>query len=196
MSETIPSRKGIERLVKLVFEGLEKLRIRVRHALLDAGFDSDEVIDYLESTSLKYCLRRKSYKSLRKLKHGAVLRKETEKGTKYRLVAAYHKKKRKKYFFITNMSRAAEELLKEFDLRWGIETSYRMHKEFLIRTTSKNYTVRLFYYLFACAVYDCWVTYHCLLERHLTVTEVKIVFIIITVLGKDALIGNENFIHT
>ncbi|MFB6253340.1 MAG: transposase [Halobacteriaceae archaeon] len=41
--------------------------------------------------------------------------------------------------------------------RWGIETSYRKVTEFLPKTTSPTFSVRLFYVLFAIALYNCWV---------------------------------------
>ena len=40
--------------------------------------------------------------------------------------------------------------------RWGIENSYKTIKEFLARTTSKTYVVRLFYFVFAVLLYNCW----------------------------------------
>ncbi|MHA2344146.1 MAG: hypothetical protein ACXADW_19960 [Candidatus Hodarchaeales archaeon] len=41
--------------------------------------------------------------------------------------------------------------------RWGIETSYRLKVDFRPRTTSKNYVVRLFYFLFSTCLYNLWV---------------------------------------
>ena len=35
-----------------------------------------------------------------------------------------------------------------------------MYDEFLIKTTSRNYVVRLFYFLFACLMYNAWVLYN------------------------------------
>jgi hypothetical protein len=39
----------------------------------------------------------------------------------------------------------------------GIETSYRVKGEFKPKTTSKNYVVRLFYFLFSVCLYNLWV---------------------------------------
>ena len=42
--------------------------------------------------------------------------------------------------------------------RWGIETGYRLKaQDFKPRTTSKNYTLRLFYFLFTVMLYNLWV---------------------------------------
>jgi IS4 transposase len=41
--------------------------------------------------------------------------------------------------------------------RWGIETSYRQIGAFVPRTSSPTFSVRLFYFLFAVALYNLWV---------------------------------------
>ncbi|MEF8849132.1 MAG: hypothetical protein V5A68_08395, partial [Candidatus Thermoplasmatota archaeon] len=42
--------------------------------------------------------------------------------------------------------------------RWGIETSYRVKKHsYLPQTTSKNYQIRLFYFLFSVLLYNLWI---------------------------------------
>jgi IS4 transposase len=51
----------------------------------------------------------------------------------------------------------AEPLAEAYRRRWGIETSYRKVTEFLPRTTSPTFSVRLFYFLFAVALYNLWV---------------------------------------
>lgn len=42
--------------------------------------------------------------------------------------------------------------------RWGIETSYRVKKHsYLPKTTSKNYLIRLFYFMFSGLLYNLWI---------------------------------------
>ena len=71
-----------------------------------------------------------------------------------------------KYGFATNMdvnrnnSKIVEYL---YDKRWGIETSYRVGKDFLAKTTSKNYLIRLFFFQFSMILYNCWVIVNALL---------------------------------
>ncbi|MHB8566711.1 MAG: hypothetical protein ACYC7D_08145 [Nitrososphaerales archaeon] len=86
-------------------------------------------------------------------------RKKSEQAT-FEVVVAYDKSKDYKYLFATNLPYRAEAVLRLFKNRWGIETSYRMSNQFLMKTTSRNYVVRLFYYLFACLVYNAWVMYN------------------------------------
>jgi len=65
--------------------------------------------------------------------------------------------------FATNMEVNENEvglcdrLLNLYGKRWGIETSYRVAKGYLAKTTSKNYEIRLFYFLYATMLYNLWI---------------------------------------
>ena len=51
----------------------------------------------------------------------------------------------------------AERLFDLYGRRWGIETSYRVKKHsYLPKTTSKNYLIRLFYFMFSVLLYNLW----------------------------------------
>lgn len=66
-----------------------------------------------------------------------------------------------KQAFICNFkisSHMASYLYKLYSRRWGIETSYRsLEYSFKIRTTTKNYHIRLFHFLFSCCLFNLWV---------------------------------------
>lgn len=65
-----------------------------------------------------------------------------------------------KRIFATNMSLEDLEnfdFFKNYGKRWGIETSYRMRNLFRARTTSKNYSIRLFLFMFSVCLYNLWV---------------------------------------
>jgi IS4 transposase len=57
----------------------------------------------------------------------------------------------------------AQPLAEAYRRRWGIETSYRKVTEFLPKTSSPTFSVRLFYFLFAVALYNLWVLTNLLL---------------------------------
>ena len=60
----------------------------------------------------------------------------------------------------------AEPLAEAYRRRWGIETSYRKIGEFLPRTSSPTFAVRLFEFLFAVALYNLWILVClCLVEK-------------------------------
>ncbi|WJK64797.1 transposase [Halobacterium salinarum] len=63
--------------------------------------------------------------------------------------------------YVTNIENAEERpkhWAEAYANRWAIETNYRVIKEdFLAKTTSREFEVRLFYWLFAVMLYNAWV---------------------------------------
>jgi len=56
------------------------------------------------------------------------------------------KEKGKLLAFATNMNISPEMIRRLFRKRWSIETSYRMVRKFLAKTTLKTYSIRLLYF--------------------------------------------------
>jgi IS4 transposase len=63
--------------------------------------------------------------------------------------------------YVTNIEDAGDDpkaWAQVYARRWAIETNYRVIKhDFLAKTTSRKFSVRVFYWLFACLLYDAWV---------------------------------------
>jgi len=78
-----------------------------------------------------------------------------------RLVVVPHRTREDDHLcLITNRETTAElarPLAEAYRRRWGIETSYRKVGEFHPKTTSRTFSIRLFYFLLAVALYNCWV---------------------------------------
>jgi len=79
-----------------------------------------------------------------------------------------------KRLFATNMDfnpndvGLLERLFLLYSKRWGIETSYRVKKyAFRGKTTSKNYMIRLFYFMFSVLLYNLWILANILIWLHL-----------------------------
>jgi len=79
----------------------------------------------------------------------------------------------KKRVFATNMHLDENDVNRSYRLfnlyskRWGIETSYRVQKHsFRGKTTSKNYIIRLFYFMFSVLLYNLWILADILLQLH------------------------------
>ena len=49
-----------------------------------------------------------------------------------------------------------QNVINRYSRRWGIENSYKTIEDFLAWTTSKDFSVRLFYFGFAVLLYDMW----------------------------------------
>lgn len=60
--------------------------------------------------------------------------------------------------FFTNMDVESEWVAKAYPDRWGIETGYRVKKEFRAKTRSTNFTVRLLFILMSIILYNSWVS--------------------------------------
>jgi IS4 transposase len=93
--------------------------------------------------------------------------------TTVRLVVTPHRTRENDQFcLVTNREVTrdlARPLAEAYRRRWGIETSYRKVTEFLPRTSSPTFSVRLFYFLFAVALYNLWVLTNLLLTPDRTV---------------------------
>jgi len=87
--------------------------------------------------------------------------------TTVRLVVVPHRSREDDHFcLVTNRDvtrDVAQPLAEAYRRRWGIETSYRKVTEFLPKTSSPTFSVRLFYFLFAVALYNLWVLTNLLL---------------------------------
>lgn len=61
--------------------------------------------------------------------------------------------------YLTNIEEGtAEDVINRYKRRWAIETKYRVIKEhFLGKTCSRDFSVRTFFWLFACMLYNAWV---------------------------------------
>ena len=63
--------------------------------------------------------------------------------------------------YVTNIKEAGDDpkaWAKVYARRWAIETNYRVIKhDFLAKTTSRKFSVRVFYWLFAVMLYNAWV---------------------------------------
>jgi putative transposase len=94
------------------------------------------------------------------------------KNVRFNLIIAKDKDNEKRVFatnmhFENNEVNLIERLFLLYSKRWGIETSYRVMKELRAKTTSKNYHIRLFYYLFSMLMYNLWVLADILIWLHL-----------------------------
>lgn len=163
---------------------LEHLGIRIRYVTLDGGFFNVEIIRFLEAYGVKYIIHLPMTSKTKKMKLWKGRRfvytgrkREWKRRVSFNVIVAYDKRKKYKYLFATNMPYKDDTILHMFNKRWGIETSYRMCNQFLIKTTSKSYTVRFFYYLLACIVYNTWVLYNHNKDERCAVVQMKICLI-------------------
>ena len=91
--------------------------------------------------------------------------------------------------FITNIKfddpeRVVDVIPEEYRYRWGIETSYRVEDEFEAKTTSRNFTLRVIYFMLSIILYNLWILTRVEVQRkaitvyffkHIVKTEIIIV---------------------
>tara|TARA_Y100000310_G_scaffold258493_1_gene266936 strand:+ start:4493 stop:5632 length:1140 start_codon:yes stop_codon:yes gene_type:complete len=146
-----------------------KSKVKIRYVYLDRGFFNSEIINLLKELKVKFLMP-----AIRNVKIQRFMREYKEVQSKiidydmgyrkynraeFKLVFVNDKQGVKRVF-ATNIV-VAEELTQQYfswySKRWGIETSYRVKGDFKARTTSKYYSVRLFYFMWSVCLYNIWV---------------------------------------
>ena len=158
---------------KLVEESIirVKSKIRIDKAFLDRGFDKPNVINVLKKHNVNFIMPKirsdtvlawfdKSDGCPSRIIKDFVIGQKNKDITIVNLILVYDELGIKRAF-ITNFDIApclAYRLYDMYSKRWGIETGYRnLDHDFKPRTTTKNYHIRLFYFLFSCCLYNLWV---------------------------------------
>lgn len=150
----------------VVFQLLQyaKERIKIGTVFLDRGFYSTDVILALNSMGIPFVMPAVLNDRVKRLMRGREAPKiiPMQIGNKRKasanLVIAMGREMEKRGY-ITNFDvdrKRTRQIVHLYSKRWGIETSYRVKKEFRAKTTSKNYVIRLFYFLYSVCLYNLW----------------------------------------
>lgn len=164
------------RLGEMLASLLQKVReagISTRLLLVDRGFFTSPCIKALEAQNTAFLMPAIMNERMKQLALGFVCGNKLpaivegyvfgkEKAKVNLLFIRAKDKPDKMLAFATNMppaeiQNAIDRLPEEYRKRWGIETSFRVIKnDFLPKTCSRRYPLRLFYFLFAALLYDLW----------------------------------------
>lgn len=153
--------------------------IRIRHAYLDRGFYQVQVVDELEQLDVWYIVRARASSGMKALLpadeeivvEDYLMQRHRPPRTSVAVTvfAVPHRNSDDEHvWFVTNLNvtdQTARAYAAAFRHRWGIETAYRQIGDFLPRTSSPTFSVRLFYFLFAVALYNLWVLANVLLAN-------------------------------
>lgn len=162
-----PMRDAVIRLV----ENAQK-RVDIRFLYADRGFYMAPVIDALKGR-VKFFIRARLSKKMKRRFHNhsgatcvgsyTVKRKRGEPyvQTQTTLVVGEQKQSQQDQLvaFVTNLTLTepmGAKLMERYRSRWGIETSYRMIRQFLARTTSRKYQIRIGLFVLAIMLYNFW----------------------------------------
>jgi len=159
-----------EEILKILL-GYVLERIKIRRVYVDRGFCDSYSIKIFDSLHLKYlmpCTQYSTVKDALKVTPAPSIITDFEmKDVTFNLVIVEEELengRKEKRGFATNEEYnendvgLAERLFDLYGKRWGIETSYRVKKHsYLPKTTSKNYLIRLFYFMFSVLLYNLWI---------------------------------------
>lgn len=159
---------ALDNLSELLDKSLVRVKdkIRIDKAYFDRGFDRPKIIDVINKNSVKFIMpkiRSNTIKSWMKKSEDCKSRiiHDFKIGNSKANLILVDDKENIKRAFIINFDiplQLTHYLFKFYSKRWGIETSYRnLDHDFKARTTSKNYCIRLFYFLFSVCLYNLWV---------------------------------------
>jgi hypothetical protein len=146
-------------------------RIKIRRLYIDRGFFDSNAIKVFNNLHLKYLMPATKILTVKDIMEvttpPTIVTDFTMKDVKFNLVIVEEELKDgtiEKRAFATNEVynendvTLAERLFDLYGKRWGIETSYRVKKHsYLPKTTSKNYLIRLFYFMFSVLLYNLWI---------------------------------------
>ena len=145
--------------------------VSIRHVYLDRGFYQVHVVAELNQLNVDYIVRARPSKGMTdRLSDDAETvvddyqmqrNREPRASAEVTVFAVPHRTNEDEHvWFVTNLAideEATYAYAEAFRRRWGIETSYRQIGDFLPRTSSPTFSVRLFYFLFAVTLYNLWV---------------------------------------
>lgn len=158
--------------VKLTIELLrycQSLLPKVKFALFDRGFYSAELIDYLNSSGLRYLIFVPKKKgvlrdflekttSLGKFVHQQKYTKAKSKWNPKTTIVACKETMGYDWLFATNINMDnPEDYVLLYKRRWQIETNYRVEDEAKIKSKSANYLIRYFYFLISLLFRLFWI---------------------------------------
>jgi hypothetical protein len=182
----------LEQVRQLVNQMLD-LGVKIRLILFDRGYFSAELINYLNTLNFGYiiqlpaCIRGLKESEDRLYTTRGHRRLKSEQAT-FRLVTVRERDAYgnvKLFIFATNTCLKPRRIRKLFRKRWGIETSYRMIRKFLAKTTSRRYKIRLVYFYLAVMLYNLWVKLNFRREESLSADILRLhveVFLVISFL--------------
>jgi len=146
--------------------------ITIRHAYLDRGFYQVYVVRELKALDVEFIIRANPGQRMRASLSASggetvvdtyeMRRKRTPAATEtVTMFAVPHRHEEGEHiWFVTNTDVTEETVhayAHAFRRRWGIETSSRKITEFLPKTSSPTFSVRLFYFSLAVTLYNLWI---------------------------------------
>ena len=178
-----PVRRGESRkeIVKDLLDSAEDL-VHVDNVLMDREFDSQHILEMISQRGLSYVVPKRMQTSektqAKRLLQRGQERYETDrklhlgKNEWHETTLVYRQKEDSEHDdhrqYSVFMSNCGSGHLTEYGYRWEIESGYKSIKRFMAATTSKDFGLRFFYFVFACLLYSIWRAVDLLVQVELT----------------------------
>ncbi len=175
----LTSRESLPTLVVALIERIQGYVRRVGYVAFDNGFQSSELILMLQGRRISFILPLRDTAKLKRRRRWMRYVKRftyTTQGVTVDVVEAQDAEGRI-YFLATNMVASPKRILRLYKRRWGIETSYRKIREFLPKTTSRSWVVRVFNFILACLFYNAWVVLNARTQTPITTIAIRLSYI-------------------
>ena len=175
----LTSGEGLPTLVLALIKRIQRRVGRIGYVAFDNGFQDSELVKELQKRCIAFILPLRDTVKLKRrwrwMRYARRFNYRT-KGVELDVVEAQDAKGRK-YFLATNIAAPPKRILSFYKRRWGIETSYRKIGEFLPKTTSRSWAIRIFYFIFACLIYNAWVVLNARAQEPITTIAIKLNYI-------------------
>ena len=142
-------------------------RIKIKTLLIDRGFFDSKSIQIFNNYHIKYIMPCSANERIKKILDlipaPRVIKNYEMRNSRFNVVIVEDEYRIKRAFatnidFNENDVNISDRIFMMYGQRWGIETGYRVKKHsFRSKTTSKNYFIRLFYFLFSVLLYNLWI---------------------------------------
>lgn len=132
--------------------------------VMDGEFYKAELVEYLSDRKIHFVVKRTNTGNIRALnvRYGKPYLYEQDvkraDGKVIHLKYWIYKYKGKAgdFFLVSDMEKNPNKIRKIFRTRWEIETGFREVNRVEIKTTTRDFLVRLFFYIISCIVYNLW----------------------------------------
>lgn len=132
--------------------------------MMDGEFYKAELVDYLTAEGIPFITKRTNTGNIRELgiKYGKpyFYTDDVERPSGKTIHLKYwiyrYKGKDGDFYLVSNMKNGSKTIRKLFKSRWNIETGFREVNRVGIRTTTRDFLVRLFFYIVSCVIYNLW----------------------------------------
>jgi len=139
---------------------------RIGLILIDSGFRDTDLFELIVRSNIHFITKLRTSKNLREkdipcntaIEYSSIYEKGTYNSVgKDLFVYRLRNKKGEEYYLISDKKDEAATIKDEYRSRWGIETGFREVNRMEIKTTTKNPTIRYFFYVISVLMYNIWI---------------------------------------